>query len=287
LPPWQVVTGVLAACGLGGLQIDRWMRVYQELATPAQMAASVTAVLKPIDAPEPTEVKPAGGPPPVLTPASATSTSAGPARPGRRNVAIAAAALAAVVMLPLLVFALFNGGPGTVAAEATSAAPPPAVVAPLPSLSDRPVAQLSPTGSSGPTTPVPVRSTVKPPRTSAPPPASPRPSPSPADPGVLRTGVAALTGNQAFDLDSGQTTGEHDLYRQSGTTLVRLNKSLLEPMSAMPSKQTCQAEQGWETWVGNLRTGQWLCVRTSDGRYGRLNITAVGDTLKFAYTVWT
>lgn len=283
LPPWQVVTGVLAACGMGGMQIDRWMRVYHDLATPARMAASVTAVLKPIEFLEPAVAEPVSVPPLVLTPASAK-----PARRGRRNVTIAAAALAAVVMLPLLLFALFNGGPGTVAAEATSAAPRTAVTAPTPSPSDLPVAQLSPTGTAAPTTPVPVKTTVKPPpRTSAPPSASPRPSPSPADPGVLRSGVAALTGIQAFDLDSGQTVGVHDIYRQSGTTLVRLNRSLLEPMPGMPGKQACQAEQGWETWVGNLRVGQWLCVRTSDGRYGRLNITAVGDTLKLAYTIWT
>jgi hypothetical protein len=118
-------------------------------------------------------------------------------------------------------------------------------------------------------------------RTTAPPP------PSPADPGVLRSGVVALTGNQGFDLDSGQTDGERDIYRWSSDTLARMNGGLLEPMSGMPSKQACQAAEGWQARVGDLQAGQWLCVRTSDGRYGRLNIAAVGGTLKLAYTVWT
>jgi len=281
LPAWQVVTGVLTACGLGGMQIDRWMRVYHDLATPAQMAASVTAVLKPVD------VEPISVPPLVLT-----SPSAKPVRLGRRNLAIAAGALAALVMLPLLLFSLFNGEPGAVGAvgaQATSAAPRTEVAAPMPSPSDWPMVQPSPTGTAPATTPVPATTVRPPPRTSAPPSPSspsPSPSPSPAEPGVHRSGVVVLTGNQAFDLDSGKTEGVHDIYRQSGNTLVRLNRSLLEPMSGMPSKQACQAEQGWETWVGNLRVGQWLCVRTSDGRYGRVNITAVGDALNLAYTVW-
>lgn len=286
LPAWQIVTGVLAACGLGGMQIDRWMRVYHDLATPAQMAASVTAVLKPLD-PEPADVQPVSVPPLVLS-----SPSVKRPRAGRRNFAIAAGALAVLVMLPLLVFALSHGDPGTVGAvgaETTSAPPRTANAVPMPSPSDWPTAPPSPTAAA--TTPVPMTTTVKPPpRTTAPPPASPSPwpspSPPPAEPGVHRSGDVTLTGNQAFDLDSGQTQGVLDIYRQSGTTLVRMNRSLLEPMSGMPSKQACQAEQGWETWVGNLRAGQWLCVRTSDGRYGRLNILTVGDTLRLAYTVW-
>ncbi|HZM75070.1 MAG TPA: hypothetical protein VFC19_05050 [Candidatus Limnocylindrales bacterium] len=276
LPPWQIVTGVLTACGRSGMQIDRWMRVYHDLATPAQLAASVTAVLKPVD------VQPVSVPPLVLTPASAK-----PARLGRRNVAIAAGTLAALIMLPLLLFALSNSEPGTVAAEATTAAP-------TPSSGDWRMAPPWPTGTAAATTPAPVTTTVKPPpRTTAPPSPppspspSPHPSPSPANPGVLRSGVVVLTGDQAFDLDSGQPAGVPDIFRLSGNALARLNSSLLEPMSGMPSKPACQAEQGWETWVGNLRAGQWLCVRTSDNRYGRLNITATGETLKLSYTVWT
>jgi len=53
LPAWQVVTGVLAACGMGGMQIDRWMRVYHDLATPVELAASVTHITRDGDADAP------------------------------------------------------------------------------------------------------------------------------------------------------------------------------------------------------------------------------------------
>ncbi|HEX6685498.1 MAG TPA: hypothetical protein VF062_22115, partial [Candidatus Limnocylindrales bacterium] len=105
---------------------------------------------------------------------------------------------------------------------------------------------------------------------------------------VLRSGTVALTGDQGFDLDSGQTEGERDIYRSNDDALTPINDSRLELSSGTPSKQVCRALQRWDdNTVRNLGAGQWLCVRTSDGRYGRLNITAVGDTLTLAYTVWT
>jgi hypothetical protein len=99
---------------------------------------------------------------------------------------------------------------------------------------------------------------------------------------VFRSGVAALTGDGEFDLDGGGS----DISRWDGDTLVRMNGAWLEPTSSNPSKLSCQAEQGWENRVGHLQAGQWLCVRTSENRYGRLNITATGETLKLVYTVW-
>jgi len=277
LPGWQTVTGVLTACGLGGMQIDRWMRVYHDLGAPPPIAPATppTAVQEFIDE------KPVSVPPLVLTTAPATRP-----RLGNRHFALAAGVLVVLIMVPLLWFTLSNDEPDTVAADATSAAPRVSNPAPepAPSPTDQPVAMPLPTETAAPTAPAPT--TTRPPtRTTAPPP--PPPPPSPADPGVLRSGVVALTGSGGFDLDSGQTAGEQDIYRINGDTLGRMNRGLLEPVSGAPSKQACQAERGWETHVGNLQVGQWLCVRTSDGRYGRLNVTAVGDTLKLAYTVWT
>ena len=270
LPSWQTVTGVLATCGMGGMQVDRWMRVYHDLAAPAQPvapAAPVTAVEEPID------VAPVSVPPLVLTTAPAT-----PPRLGPWHFAIAAGVLAALVIVPLLLFAPFSGEPDTVAAEATSAAPRTSDAAPpAPSPSDPPVAQPSPTEAAPPTTPAPVTTTKPPTRTTPPP-----PFPPPAEPGVLRSGVVALIVHQGFDLDSGQIEGERDIYRSSSDAL----QGRLEPMSGMPGKETCRAEKGWQARVGELQAGQWLCVRTSDGRYGRLNITAVGGTLELVYTVW-
>jgi hypothetical protein len=105
---------------------------------------------------------------------------------------------------------------------------------------------------------------------------------------VLRSGVVALTGNQGFDLDSGPSNGEHDFFRWNGNTLSRSNGGMLEPMpNGMPTKQDCAAEEGWESRVSGLNTGEWLCVYTSQRRLARLNITAVGSTLKVAYLVWT
>ncbi len=286
LPSWQTVTGVLTACGMGGMQIDRWMRVYHDLAAPAQPvvpAVPVTAVQEPVD------VEPVSVPPLVLTSAPATPTRFGP-----RHFAIGAGVLAVLVIVPLLLVGLLDDEPSTVAAEAASSAPrtTTAGALPVPSPSDPPVTP-SPTDVAAPTTPAPVTTTTKPPtRTTSPPPPSPQPpsspSPSPADPGVLRSGVVTLlSGDEGFDLDSGQVEGERDIRRSDGDTLIRMNDALLEPVSGMPSKQACQAEDGWQTRAGGLQAGQWLCVRTSDGRYGRLNITAVGGELKVAYTVWT
>jgi len=277
LPEWQTVTGVLAACGLGGMQIDRWMRVYHDLAAPAQPVAAVapeTAI------PEPMDEAPVSVPPLLLRTEPAT-----PPRLRPRHYAIAAGVLAVLVIFPLMLFALFNDEPDTVSADAASPAPRP-IGAPLPAPSptDVPVAEPSPTEAAAPTTPAPVTTTTRPPTRTTPPPPPPPPPPSPPDPGVLRSGVVGLTGNGGFDLDS---DGEQDIRRWNDDTLTRLNGSRLEPVSGMPSKQDCQAEQGWQNWVENLHIGQWLCVYTSDNRYGRLNITAVGDTLKLVYTIWT
>jgi hypothetical protein len=278
LPSWQTVTGVLTACGMGGMQIDRWIRVHRDLAEAAQPVVPVepvTAVQEPID------VAPVSVPPLVLTPVSAT-----PGRFGARHFAIAAGALVVLVMAPLLLFTMFSGEPDPVALEATSAPPRTTAAAPpAPSPSDVPSVQPSPTEpAAAPTTPAPVTPTAKPPpRTSSPPPSPPS---SPADSGVLRSGTVELSGNDGFDLDSGQREGEVDI-RRWDNGLLSVNGWRLARMSGMPGKPACQAVQRWEYGVGDLQPGQWLCVRTSDSRYGRLNITAVGGTLTLTYTVWT
>jgi hypothetical protein len=282
LPPWPTVTGVLAATGLGGMQIDRWMRVYHDLAAPAQPVAAVPEAAAATSLQEPIDVEPVSVPPLVLATDPAT-----PLRLGPRHFAFAAAALAALIVVPLLLFNLFSGEPDTVAAEPTGVAPRTSQAAPPePSPTDVPVAQPSPTAAVT-TAPAPAPTTAKPPaRTIAPP---PPPPPPPADPGVLRSGVVALTGNQGFDLDSGQTDGERDFYRWNEDTLARMNGSQLADVSGAPDKQACQSlsHRDWDNWVDNLTTGEWLCVYTSDRRLARLNITAVGSTLKVAYLVWT
>ena len=277
LPNWQTVTGVLTASGLSGMQIDRWMRVYHDLAAPAQPTAPTAPAAA---AQEPLDEEPVSVPPLVLTTAPAT-----PARLGPRHLAIAGGVLAALIVVPLVLFALLSGDPDNVAAEVTSVPRTTEIRPPEPSPSDLTVVQPSPTDVAAPTTPGPAPTTARPPvRTTAP---APRP-PSPADPGVLRSGVVSLSGNEGFDLDSGQGEGDRDIFRWSNdNTLIRANGSLLEPVSGMPTKQGCQAEENWERRVDNLHAGQWLCVRTSDGRYGRINITAVGGMLTLAYTVWT
>ena len=287
LPDWQVVTGVLAACGYAGMQIDRWMRVYHDLAAPAQPVSAVPATVAAASVQEPIDVEPVSVPPLVLT-----ADPAMPSRLGPKHFAFAATALAALIAVPLLLVNLFGGEPDTVAGEPTGAAPRTSQAAPEPSATDVPVVQPSPTEVVAPTTPAPVTTTVKPPtRTSGPPapPPPPPPPPPPADPGVLRSGVVALTGNQGFDLDSGQSEGERDFYRWSDDTLARMNGSQLADVSGAPTKQACGAlsNRDWDNWVDNLAVGEWLCVYTSDQRLARLNITAIGDTLKVAYTVWT
>ncbi|WP_117212715.1 hypothetical protein [Allorhizocola rhizosphaerae] len=282
LPNWQTVTGVLTACGLGGMQIDRWMRVYHDLAAPAEPVAPMDPVTV---APEPVDVAPVSVPPLVLTTGPAT-----PRRFGPKHYANAAGALAALLMVPLLLFVILNGKPDTVAAEGTNTVPQTSdVPLPMPLPSGLPGAEPSPTSliEATATAPAPVTTTTtKPPtRPSSPPP--PPPS-SPADSGVLRSGTVNLTQNQGLDLDSGQVEGANDdIYRGwRGDALGGVNGGRIARMSGMPSKQTCQAERG-KTLVTELQPGQWLCVLTSDGRYGRLNIIAVGDTMKLAYTVWT
>lgn len=277
LPTWQTVTGLLAACGLGGMQIDRWMRVYHDLAAPAQPVAPAAP---PPAAEEPVGVEPVSVPPLILSTAPAT-----PPRFGRRHFAIAAGVLVALILVPLLAFAMLGGGPDTVEADATAspgifneAVPPPLAV-------DSPTAEPSPTEpAAAPTTPGPVTTTKPPTRTTAPPP-PPAPSPNPpADPIVLRSGVAGLDHHDTFDLDG----GERDIYRWNDDTLATVNGSQLKPVSGIPSKQTCQSASGWQSGgAGNLDPGEWLCVKTSDGRYGRINITAIGNTIKFAYLVWS
>ncbi|WP_203908055.1 helix-turn-helix domain-containing protein [Rhizocola hellebori] len=283
LPPWQTVTGVLTACGLGGMAIDRWMRVYHDLAAPAQPVAAPpaeTAVQEPLD------VEPVIVPPLVLATAPAT-----PSRLGPKHFAIAASVLAALIVVPLMLFNLFGSEPDTVAGDQTVPAPRTSQAEPQPSATDEPVVLPSPTEPAAPTTPAPVTTTAKPPvRTSAPPaPLPPPPPPPPADPGVLRSGVVALIGNQGFDLDTGQTEGEPDFYRFNSDTLARSNGSQLADVPGTPTKQSCDAlsNRDWDNWVDNLAVGEWLCVHTSERRLARLNITAVGNTLKVAYTVWS
>jgi hypothetical protein len=278
LPTWQTVTGLLTACGLGGMQIDRWMRVYHDLSAPAQPVAAAA----PPPAEEPVDAEPVSVPPLILSTAPAE-----PARLGRKHFAIAAGVLAALILVPLLAFALFGGEPDTVTADATSSPSffSDAVPPPLPA--DSPAAEPSPAEPAVPTTPGPVTTTAKPPaRTTAPPPL-PAPSPNPippVDPTVLRSGVEALEGHEAVDLDSGE--GARDIFRGDEDSLVAINGSQLRAVSGIPSKQSCQAVQGWQGAVGHLDPGEWLCVRTSAGHYGRINITAIGSSLKLAYLVW-
>jgi hypothetical protein len=104
---------------------------------------------------------------------------------------------------------------------------------------------------------------------------------------VLHSGVVALIGNQGFDLDAGQSDGERDFFRWDSETLARMNGSRLANADPTPTKQACESERHWNNWVDDLTAGQWLCVYTSEGRLARLNITAVGPTVKVAYTVWT
>jgi hypothetical protein len=281
LPAWQTVTGVLSACGLGGMQIDRWMRVYHDLTAPAQPTAP-TAPQSPLA--ELLEEPPVSVPPLVLTTAPAA-----PSRFGRRHYALAAGALAVLMAVPLVVFAMSGGDPDSDAAEQANAvkrtrpAPGPA---PLPS---DPVVTPSPTEPGAtPTTPAPATTTTRP---VLPPPSTgpaPRPSSSPADSGVLRSGVVELLHQQGFDLDTGQVESESDdVFRWDENTLFSNGDRRLEPVSGMPSKGTCQAEQGWEFRVNNLQVGQWLCVRTTGGRYARLNVLSLGGAIRMAYTVWT
>lgn len=279
LPTWQTVTGLLTACGLVGMQIDRWMRVYHDLSAPAQ---PVAATAPPPAAEEPMDVEPVSVPPLILSTAPAT-----PARLGRRHFAIAGGVLAALILVPLLAYALLGGDPDTVTADATTSPSffNDAVPAPLPA--DSPTVEPPPSDpAAAPTTPGPVTTTTKPPtRTTAPPP-PPAPSPNPpAEPGVLRSGIEGLTGHQSVDLDSGE--GARDIFRGDEDSLVAINGSQLRAVSGIPSKQSCQAAQGWQGALGHLDPGEWLCIRTSAGRYGRINITAVGGTLKIAYLVWS
>lgn len=279
LPSWQTVTGVLTACGLTGMQIDRWMRVYHDLTAPAQPVAPA-APAAPIAEPE--DVAPVSVPPLILS-----TTSATPPRFGAKHFAVAGVALAALIAVPLAVFALSGGEPEEVAGgvttpRTTQVVPP--LMPPAASPTDAPVVEPSPTEAPVPTSAAPT--TTRPPvRTTGPaaPPPPPPPPPTTSDPGVLRGGVAALTGNDSFDLDGGRS----DIYRAGPDDLGRDNGSWLKTVSGMPSKESCQNGGDWDPWVRDLDVGQWLCVRTAEGRYGRVNITAIGDTLKLTYTVWT
>lgn len=282
LPTWQTVTGVLTACGLAGMQIDRWMRVYHDLGAPTQPIAPVQPV-SPVE--EFADAEPVSVPPLVLSTAPAT-----PARLGPRHFVIAGAVLVALVVVPLALFAGLGGDPDPVAVGATNTPSPTIGAPPAPLPGDEPSAEPSPTDLAAPTSPA-LPTTAKPsPRTITPPPPSPRPpspSPSPPDGGVFRSGVVALEHGNGFDLDAGQAGGRQDIIRWDGDTLIRSNGARLERMASSPGKQECQAVQSWENGVTNLVAGQWLCVRTSEGRYGRLNITATGATLKLSYTIWT
>lgn len=279
LPSWQVVTGLLTACGLAGMQIDRWMRVYHDFASPAEPVFAAAPMAAPVE--EPADVEPVSVPPLLLT-----TTEHRPARVAPRHLAIAGGVVVVLVMAPLLLFFLLNNEPQGIAAAPTSTPPRTVILAPPPSPTDLPV-ELSPTPTAAvPTTPGPVRTTPGPVRTTAappPPPPSPNP-PSPADPGVFRSGTASLTDFQSVDLDGGGS----DIVRLDDDVLAGTNSARrLELFTrGQPTKQDCQGISDWERSVNSLDPGDWLCVRTNQNRLGRINISLTGDTLKLSYTIW-
>jgi hypothetical protein len=245
------------------MQIDRWMRVHRDLAEAAQQFHEpVPHQPRHESAEEPDAV--------AVPPLPPMHRVAAPRRYRRYGIAIAATV--AVAVFGLLIVNLWDGEPGMVAGPATFTTP-------------GPQDSTLPTSQASPTTETVVASALA--QTTGPGPGN---QPSPAPPGVLRSGTITLTGGQGVDLDTGGSSGGLDVIAASGTALeTGDNAKRLRPMSGMPSQQTCQALNPGQLDrdAGGLAAGQWLCVRTSSGRWARLNVTATGPSLKLAYTVWT
>ena len=260
LPDWQIVVGLLTSCGYQGMQIDRWMRVYRDLAEAGQQFHEPGQHLPRHELEEEPEAQ--AVPPLPAMHRSATSGSS------RRYVLVLGAAVA-VAAFTLLIVNMRDNDPSIVAGPGTSATP-------APQGSDPTTVLASPTAESA----SPVAKTT----------ASPGPQPPGASPGVLRAGTVTLTGGQGVDLDTGQPSGNGDVVAASGTALeAGDNAKRLGLVSGMPSQQTCESiiPGRLDRDVTGLAAGQWLCVRTSSGHWARVNVTATGSSLKLAYTVWT
>jgi hypothetical protein len=266
LPDWQIVVGLLTACGFQGMQIDRWMRVYHALAG-AQAQPYPDAPYR--DAPD---AQGQFAQDPVVVPPLPPMTG------GRRRAprgltyrhGLYLAAAVALVAFAVLIANMWGGEPDPVAAPAVGP--------------QTPDASQTPAGVEPAATPATAQTTpAAPPARTTAPPAGPAP-------GVLRSGTVTLASGQGVDLDTGQPNGDLDIVAPSGTALATGDhvKRLMR-MSSTPSRQTCESLNAGQLGrdVTGLAAGQWLCVRTSTGRWARVNVTATGTSLKLAYTVWT
>ncbi len=281
LPDWQIVVGLLSACGYAGMQIDRWMRVYHDLAGTRPAA------------PVPPQPEPEREPEPIVVPPLVLATpAAGEGGWRRRHTAMATTAAAVLAVLAIVLVNLWGAGePKVVSGDAPPAPIPAGPTEPgtTPTPSESPFVTDSPSPAALPSIPAPAATTARPPlRTTAAP--APPPPPPPQEPGVLRTGTVTLGRDQGIDLDTGQTTTGRDIIAASGDALRSGDfDRRLERVSGQPTKQSCDSIPGnhLERWVDDLAAGQWLCVRTSAGRWARVNVTATGDSLKLAYVVWS
>ncbi len=179
------------------------------------------------------------------------------------------AAAAALIVFAVLVVSRWSTDPAQTAAS--------------PATSLQPAQQAS--AATGKTAPKPGAPTPAPPQVT-----TQAPVISPAS--VQRSGTVTLASGQGIDLDTGLASGGLDIVAASGTALNAPgtgNSKRLQLMAGMPSQQTCQALVigKLEREITGLAPGQWLCVRTSGGHWGRVNITATGAALELAYTVWS
>jgi hypothetical protein len=126
---------------------------------------------------------------------------------------------------------------------------------------------------------------------------SDEPSPS-AEPSEALTrvnkptgGTVTLASGKGWDLDAGAGSGALDVLWNDGALHSGDNAKRLQlmPSGTTPTKQTCSAliPGQLDRTVGDLSVGRSLCVRTTEGRWARVSITATGSSLGFTYVIFT